>query len=281
MRPVCAFLLLIFVVTGFIFGVDELVGHVPIVALLLVLIVSGSARRPASVSPEYFIRDTFQLASATGVVLVLGSFLHNSPAPANFTKTINAASVAGVLYARFLQTSPGHLTARRELARANESVHTAIAAAQRGRKIDKDDLSRRMFELSVRYESEFGADGASLWLRYAHLTATCSHDDLVAFRALVTSAAWQETLQRAPAALVAELSPVALRSAEAIMKRRINPADAAEWQAVAVAAPVGGAHFVHTHTLASISRIVAIAATETEVWGRLPVKAADNRAVQQ
>lgn len=275
-RPVCAILLLIFIVTGFVFGVDELVGHVPIVATLLVLFVSGSARSAASVSQVYLIPAAFKIASGASAALVLGSFLQNAPAPANSTRAINAASVAEVLYSRFLRTNPGQFSARRELARANESVHGAIAAAQSGRDIDKDDLSRRLFELSVRYESEFGADGASLWLRYAHLTATCSHDDLVAFRALVTSATWQEMLQRAPAALVAELRPVALRSAEAIMKRRINPADAAEWQAVAAAAPASGAHFVHTHTLASISRIVAIAATETEVWGRLPVKAAAN-----
>ena len=43
-RAICLILLGIFVLTGFIFGLDELIGHLPIVASLLVLIGIGSAK---------------------------------------------------------------------------------------------------------------------------------------------------------------------------------------------------------------------------------------------
>jgi hypothetical protein len=70
-RAVCAILTALFVTTGLVFGIHELVGHLPIVTALLVLIVHGSGRAASELTS-----DTWKTASlvtvglATGVLLV-------------------------------------------------------------------------------------------------------------------------------------------------------------------------------------------------------------------
>ena len=263
-RAVAGLLLVVFSLTSCIFGVHELIGHLPIMAALVVLFASGSGRAVHSRSP-LSARIMLQGSIATVIALVVLSFQINAPS-AIVPREVNGSTIPDALYRRFVDSRPRQLNAQRDLERAHVAVKVALAAGEAGRDVDKDDLARRMFELSVRYEQVHGRDAASVWLRYSHLAATCSHDDLLAFRMAVGSENWNELLQRAPSSLVAELVPIARKSAEVILKRSVAVDDQAFWQAVAALAPVSGPNFIHTHTLATIARIIKSAASEKDVW---------------
>jgi hypothetical protein len=66
-RAVCGILTALFVTTGIMFGLHELVGHLPIVAALLVLIVHGSRRATSDLA-----FDTWETASLVTAGLAIG-----------------------------------------------------------------------------------------------------------------------------------------------------------------------------------------------------------------
>jgi hypothetical protein len=121
--------------------------------------------------------------------------------------------------------------------------------------------------LSMQYETIYGKDSASQWLRYAHLTASCSFDDVQAFRSRVASVNWQESVATVHDSLADELLALARPEAEAILKRSVDPRDPAIWPQIATLAPPSGPDYVHTHNLAAITRIIFAVAQDT---GRYP-----------
>lgn len=273
-RLVSGALLAIFTLTGLIFGIRELSGHLPIMAALLVVALAGSPFRQTDEYNRSFSVPSVLTTAGVAAALIGATFWVNLPiAPLPFPAL--ASSVPEALYRRFESTAPQQRTKLRELTRAQSAVQQALSDFRLGRAVDKDDLARRMFELSVRYEAENGRDAASLWLRYAHLTAACSHDDIQAFRSLVAGTSWSDVLNDAPGELVAELTPIAKRSAEAIIKRPVDEVGPSFWLVAALSAPMSGPEYVHTHTLASIARILEGAAAEH--GNRVVVRNGDSR----
>jgi hypothetical protein len=266
-RLVCLVLVNVFVLTGLIFGVSELFGHLPIAAAVMLLFIFAPQR---VAGPAWRLSADFQLfrfAGAAAAVIACAAFWLDDPKPNGSAPAIHAATVPAALYKRFSQLRHAGGTAQPELAAADDAVRSAIADAQDGRSVDKDDLARRLFELSIRYEAAFGADPASQWLRYAHLTAACTQNELAAFRALVGSSRWADIMRRAPVELVAELTPIGEQAASEIMQGRSSASNASIWQSAADVAPAAGALYVNTHTLAAIARIIETAASEPQIWG--------------
>ncbi len=79
-RMVCAILVAIFTLTGLVFGGEELVGHVPIVAAILVLLCSRTASQKAAVAPRRADIVMFGTVSAACAAMVLGAFVLQPPA---------------------------------------------------------------------------------------------------------------------------------------------------------------------------------------------------------
>ncbi len=90
-RMVSAVLAAIFVATGCIFGGEELIGHVPIVAAVFVLLVSGRADHQPVQSRRRADAYLFRTVSAACAALIAGTFLLGSP-----TQATNAAQSDGV-----------------------------------------------------------------------------------------------------------------------------------------------------------------------------------------
>jgi hypothetical protein len=133
--------------------------------------------------------------------------------------------------------------------------------------VNKDKLAESLFLLSTKYEMAYGKDSASQWLRYAHLTASCSFDDVQAFRTRVAGTNWRTSIATVHDSLADELIALARPEAEAILKRSVDPRDPAIWPQIATLAPPSGPDYVHTHNLAAITRIIYAVAQDT---GRYP-----------
>lgn len=266
-RVVCLILTSVFVLTGIIFGVGELFGHLPIAAAMVMLLIFSPQRAAGPAWRRGMDFQLFRLAGAAAAVLAGAAFLLDEPKSGAGAPALHAATVPGALYKRFSQLRQSGGPIQPELAQADDAVRTAIADAQAGRSVDKDELARRLFELSIRYEAAYGADVGSQWLRYAHLTAACTQNELAAFRATVGSSRWPDMMRRAPAELVAELMPIGEQAAEEIMQGRSSASGASIWQSAADAAPAEGRLYVNTHALAAIARIIETAAAEPQVWG--------------
>ena len=265
-RAVCVLMTGLFVTTGLAFGIEEMVGHLPIIATLVVVTVVGSEGRGVGSVIDRWQVAALNLAGAATVLLIGASIAVS--VPASNVAPVNAGdSVPAILYQRFASaTDAGRLAMRAEISKVDKLVRRAFDEASKGRPVNKDELARNLFDLSVRYEAAFGRDGASLWLRYAHLTASCSHDDLRFARELVGGAAWQEVLAKAPATLVNELLPVVHAAAAAIVNQSFEAKDVRQWRHLAILAPAGGPDYTHTHNLAAIARILKAAAQESELW---------------
>ena len=267
-RPVSMILAGMFILSGLAFGIAEMVGHVPIVATLLILIAHGSDR---PVGQPIFARWQLVSLNVSGVTLATliwtfavtglqGGAATDVRSIASITTVNPAVVVPGALYDRFTaELARTRIALSDEVSSASIAVRSAIDQAGHGEIVDKDELARRLLDLSIRYEMTHGRDGASQWLRFAHLTASCSHDDVQAFRSLVAGPQWQDVLARVPPEYVAALMPIARAAAEAITAGVMDISKATSWKTVSVLAPGSGVNYVHTHTLASISRILLAA----------------------
>jgi len=266
-RLVSSILLAIFLTTGAVFGIEELVGHLPIAAALVVLITAGSSKVRRTSARGAIDRRAFIAAASASVCLVIAAFVLNRTPAYHPIPMINSASVPAVLYKHFAAESRMFgFQSGSALAHADEAVRSAFEMAGPGHELDKTELAWRLFDLLNRYENTRGADTASQWLRYAILTASCSHDDLQTFRYQFSSDAWRIVIATAPADLVRELMPIARNAAAAILKREVDGTDRDFWRTVANEAPASGGDYTYTHTLASIARILTSAARDRESW---------------
>jgi hypothetical protein len=265
-RATSAILLVMFTTTAAVFGLEELVGHLPIITMLILLVASGSPRHRAA-EPAI---GRWQIASLSGagvaMMALIGIFAASgTTAPVLPTSLHASAAVPAALYQRFADTA--HLD-RPAVAEAEQAVREILATAKTDQPVNKDKLAESLFMLSMEYETIYGKDSASQWLRYAHLTASCSFDDVQAFRSRVASVNWQESVATVHDSLGDELLALARPEVEAILKRSADPRDPAIWPQVAtLAPPIGTPDYVHTHNLAAITRIIFAVAQDT---GRYP-----------
>src|SRR5262249_41544555 len=153
------------------------------------------------------------------------------------------------------------------VAEAEQAVRGILASAKADQPVDKNKLAESLFLLSMQYETIYGKDSASQWLRYAHLTASCSLDDVKTFRTRVADPNWQTSVATVHDPLADELLALARTEVDAILKRNVDPRDPAIWSQIATLAPASGPDYVHTHNLAAITRIIYAVAEDT---GRYP-----------
>jgi hypothetical protein len=266
-RATCAILLFMFTTTAAVFGIEELVGHLPIIAMLMLLLASGSPQHQAD--PAIGRWQLASLSSAGAVVMALiGIFAASGGAGPVLPTTASfhaSAAVPAALYKRFADTASAN---RPAVAEAEQAVRDLLATAKADQPVNKDKLAEGLFMLSMQYETIYGKDSASQWLRYAHLTASCSFDDVQAFRTRVAGVNWRESVATVHDPLADELLALARPEAEAILKHSVDPRDPAIWSQIATLAPPSGApNYVHTHNLAAITRIIFAVAQDT---GRYP-----------
>jgi len=290
-RGTCVMLLGLFTTTGVVFGIEEMVGHLPIIAMLILLMASGSPQLQSEPAIGRWQIASLSSAGATLMGLIC-IFVANgiSPPAANAISapaangiaapaangiaapaangiavpaSIHAsAAVPAALYKRFAATAYAD---RSMIAETEQIVRDILAGANQP--VNKDKLAESLFMLSVQYETIYGKDSASQWLRYAHLTASCSFDDVQAFRSRVASLKWRESIATVHDPLLDELLALARTDAEAILKRSVDPRDPAIWPQISTLAPPSGPDYVHTHNLAAITRIIFAVAQDT---GRYP-----------
>jgi hypothetical protein len=266
-RGTCIMLLGLFTTTGVVFGIEEMVGHLPIIAMLILLAASGSPQHQTEPSVGRWQIASLSSAGAAmmGLIGIFAAHGIASPAPPALPTSIHAsAAVPAALYKRFADNANQDRSA---VAEAEQAVRDILAGAKSDQPVNKDKLASSLFTLSIQYETIYGSDSASQWLRYAHLTATCSLDDLQTFRKHVASENWRESVASVHDPLADELLALARPEAEAILKRSVDPRDPAIWPEIATAAPGGGPDYVHTHNLAAITRIIFAIARDT---GRIP-----------
>jgi hypothetical protein len=265
-RATSAILLVMFTTTAVVFGLEELVGHLPIIAMLILLVASGSPQRRTE--PAIGRWQIASLSSAgVAMMALIGIFAASgTTAPVLLPTSLHAsAAVPAALYKRFADTA---YPDRPAVAESEEAVRAILATAKTDQPVNKDKLAESLFMLSMQYETIYGKDYASQWLRYAHLTASCSFDDVQAFRSRVASVNWQESVATVHDSLGDELLGLARPEVEAILKRSADPRDPAIWPQVATLAPPSGTpDYVHTHNLAAITRIIFAVAQDT---GRYP-----------
>src|SRR5499427_3031430 len=209
-RGTCVMLLGLFTTTGVVFGIEEMVGHLPIIAMLILLMASGSPQLQSEPAIGRWQIASLSSAGATLMGLIC-IFVANgiSPPAANAISapaangiaapaangiavpaSIHAsAAVPAALYKRFAATAYAD---RSMIAETEQIVRDILAGANQP--VNKDKLAESLFMLSVQYETIYGKDSASQWLRYAHLTASCSFDDLQAFRSRVASSNWRSSI---------------------------------------------------------------------------------------
>lgn len=263
-RGTCVLLLGLFTTTGIAFGIEETVGHLPIIAMLVLLMMSGSPRN--QIEP---LIERWQVASLSGagaaMVGLVGIFAAQGLRAPVLPASIHAsATVPAALYKRFADTA---IANRPAIAEAEKNVRDILAGAKGAQPVNKDQLAASLFALSIQYETVYGPDSASQWLRYAHLTASCSLDDVQTFREHVASKSWSESVSSVHDPLADQLLALARPEAEAILKRSADPRDPAIWPEIATQAPGTGPDYVHTHNLAAITRIIFAIARDT---GRYP-----------
>lgn len=284
-RPVSMILIGMFTMTGCAFGLAEMAGHIPIIAVLVILIAQGS-EQPADEAKLTQWRFASMAAAGATLGLLIGVFVTSGrgdrPAvearPTDTAGSNNAAlAVPSALYGRFIaafEHDPGHLAG--ELRDADQAVRDLLARGNHGGAVAKDELAYSLFNLSVRYETTYGADAASQWLRFAHLTASCTPDEVQSFRDMIASPGWKAILTSTSQPMAALLLPIVRRSAEIITTEAMDPADPKAWVNVARLAPANGANYVHTHVLASIVRIMA---ADAAVTGEVRIPSADIRKI--
>ncbi len=263
-RGTCVLLLGLFTTTGIVFGIEEMVGHLPIIAMLVLLLMAGSPRnRIESLIARWQVAS---LSGASAVMLgLVGIFAAQGLKAPILPVSIHAsATIPAALYKRFADTA---IANRPAVAEAEQNVRDILAGAKGDQPANKDKLAQSLFALSIQYETVYGADSASQWLRYAHLTASCSLDDVQTFRQHVASQNWRESVASVHDPLADQLLALARPEAEAILKRTVDPRNPDIWSEVATKAPGNGPGYVHTHNLAAITRIIFAVARDT---GRYP-----------
>src|SRR5215471_12085677 len=190
-RATSAILLFMFTTTAVVFGLEELVGHMPIIAILILLVASASPQRQAE--PTIGRWQLASLSSAGAVMMALiGIFAANGtsvPLLPTAASLHASAAVPAALYKRFADTA---YQDRPAVAEAEQAVRDILAKADQP--VNKDKLAESLFLLSTQYEMTYGKDSASQWLHYAHLTASCSFDDVQAFRNRVAGLNWRESV---------------------------------------------------------------------------------------
>jgi hypothetical protein len=147
---------------------------------------------------------------------------------------------------------------------AEQAVREMLKAAEAGQPVDKDKLASSLMTLSNKYMAAYGSDASSRWLRYAYLTWSCSADEIQAFRNRVAGEAWRKMIANDGDPLVNVLLGLARPEEEAILKRNVAPRDPAAWEQIASVAPSNGPDYVHTHNLASITRMIFAVARDKE-----------------
>jgi hypothetical protein len=303
-RATSFMLLGLFTTTALVFGIEELVGHLPIIAMLVLLTAAGSPQRQAESSiwrqrqAESSI-GRWQIASLSsagaammgliGIFAAHGIAFPNMPnmfagnritspvmpsmfaanrgaSPVLPTSIHDSAAVPAALYKRFAATA---ISDRAAVSDAEQTVRDILINAKPNQPVNKDKLAASLFALSIQYETIYGSDSASQWLRYAHLTASCSLDDVQTFRKHVASENWRESVASVHDPLADQLFTLAEPEVQAILKRSADPRDPAIWSEIATQAPGpdGGPNYVHTHNLAAITRIIYAVARDT---GRYP-----------
>ncbi len=271
-RIVGSALTVLFILTGLLFGVAELMGHIPIICIALILALRGDVPALQGIRPV-----RWQIASSGMIATCLVAIAVMPPAEAPAPLMMAAASPSAVLsdadpalivpaalFSRFAsETSHRSSKLTPELRSATQAIHHMLFHSRTmTAQPDKSATARLLFDLSTRYEVEARGDTAALWLRYGHLTGSCTPEELAAFRAVVSDPAWPQILGRAPLRLVAALFPVAQSAGNAIMGSDVDLTTTEAWLAIAKAAPDNGPNYVHTHALASIVRILTAAANE-------------------
>jgi hypothetical protein len=93
-RAVCGILTFMFVATGITFGVGELVGHLPIVAALLVLMAHGSGKAAAPLTFASWQRVFLGAAGVAAAVLLIAVFAPSSN-PARVPSADGSTAVPG------------------------------------------------------------------------------------------------------------------------------------------------------------------------------------------
>jgi hypothetical protein len=263
-RGTCAILLGMFTTTGIVFGIEEMVGHLPIIAMLVLLLVSGAPRTQVKAAIGRWQVASLSSAGATMVALIGIFAVQGLRAPVLPGSIHASAAIPAALYKRFADTAVPN---RPAIAEAEQNVRNLLAGANGKQAVDKDKLAAGLFALSVQYETTYGVDSASQWLRYAHLTASCSLDDVQTFRDHVASKNWRESVAAVDDPLADQLLVLARPEAEAILGRSADPRDPTIWTQIATLAPGSGPDYVHTHNLAAITRIIFAVARDT---GRYP-----------
>jgi len=265
-RGTCVILLGMFMTTGVVFGIEEMVGHLPIVAMLVLLLVSGSPRSRVETAIGRWQAASLSGSGAAliGLIAIFAAQGLRATVPPASASIHASAVIPAALYKRFADTA---VVNRPAIAAAEQDVRDILAGARGGQPADKDKLAASLFALSVQYETAYGVDSASQWLRYAHLTASCGLDDVKTFREHVASKNWRESVASVDDPLADQLLALARPEVEAILGRSADPRDPAIWPEIATLAPASGPDYVHTHNLAAITRIIFAVARDT---GRYP-----------
>jgi len=265
-RGTCVILLGMFMTTGVVFGIEEMVGHLPIIAMLVLLLVSGSPRSRVETAIGRWQAASLSGSGAAliGLIAIFAAQGLRATVPPASASIHASAVIPAALYKRFADTA---VVNRPAIAAAEQDVRDILAGARGGQPADKDKLAASLFALSVQYETAYGVDSASQWLRYAHLTASCGLDDVKTFREHVASKNWRESVASVDDPLADQLLALARPEVEAILGRSADPRDPAIWPEIATLAPASGPDYVHTHNLAAITRIIFAVARDT---GRYP-----------
>lgn len=265
-RLVATMLTGLFTLTGLVFGLHEMLGHMPILFSLLVLVTQGG-------SPDSALavrRDRASPALGTALAAILLGIVGIAFEPksvearvttldlAPHTRSASGFSVPAALYERFVALAKPNALKGETVRNLDTAIKAMFETSTGEQRRDKDDLASKLADLAIRYEMAEGADTASRWLRFAVLTAACSQNELAAFRHRVTAAEWQRTVDAVPADLRAVLMPIATTAAAKILKSdRIE--GPMPWTLIADRAPISGPDYPFTHTLACIVRILAAA----------------------
>ena len=276
-RAVSLAMFALFTITGVLFGLSEMLGHLPIIAILAAIFVQGSGR-PAVENPVATMIGAFRsrarfVAAAAVASSIAMVFTGDSTATARAApfvvapsseaqaQPIAALAAPRVLFENFLAEVGPQDRLPAPVVEQIEAVKAEFAAAADGRGAVKDAVASKLFGLSMAYERFAGAHGAARWLRVAHLTSSCTPDEVLELRNALGSPRWLAQLSRMPDDLRRALLPVAQASASAILGHEIDVGDAEAWKTVSLKAAPNGPGFDYTHTLAAIGRIAIATAT--------------------
>ena len=280
-RLVAAMLTGLFTLTGLVFGLHEMLGHMPILFSLLVLVTQGGA--PDSALAIRPLRTSPALGTALATILlgIVGIAFEPKHVEARITtldlapitQSANGLSVPAALYERFRALAKPASLADDAIRDLDTNIQVMLKTATGETRSDKNDLASRLADLAIRYEMAHGADTASSFLRFAVLTAACSQSEIAVFQSRVKAQNWQATIDAVPADLRAVLIPIAEKAAKKVLKSD-GPNGEIPWSKLSEQAPTSGPDYVYTHTLACIARILA-AASNTNARTTLQTTALD------